>query len=320
MSEPRKTRHHYVPRFYLEGFTVGDPAMLWVYDKETGGKRQASTRDAGIEKHYHSITRADGTRDSETIEAAFADFESDTASGLRAIRAGAMLNNDDRGLVASFMAVQLARVPLARRNTETILRATAEMIGRPMIESQLVGPADQQWETTKRMLQWFKDRGLPPLSAEDVIVKIKPEATLAGLLQAGKLAQLFYEMSWAIVPANGRYSFVTSDNPVVYGPASPGPPVGLASPSAVVVFPLSSTLCLFANWQPGRGQWNVPRRKVSEARVVALNKRIVAGAQRFVYSDQDSDGLSRLVERHRGSAPRVVFDGPNTGGAAPVSF
>jgi hypothetical protein len=51
-----------------------------------------------------------------------------------------------------------------------------------------------------------------------------------------------------------------------------------------------------------------------------MNKRVIAGALRFVFSDQDSDGLGKLVERHRGSAPLLTFDDPEPGGPAPVSL
>jgi len=320
VAEPKTVRHHYVPRFYLEGFTAGDPSMLWVYDKDTGRRWKASTRDAGLETHYHSITRDDGTRDSETIESAFAEFESDSAPALRAIRAGELLSGDDRAQLAAFIAVQMTRVPLARRHTETIARMVGEAAARPILKAQLEGPPDQQWESTKLMLEELRALGLPALRVEDIMVEPKREIMLAGVISAPALAQLFYDMTWAILPAKGRHSFVTSDNPLVSGPASSSPGVGLASSNAVVVFPLSSTRCLFANWKHGRRQWNVPRSKVSEAMVVALNKRVIAGALRFVYSDQDSDGLGRLVERYRDSAPQIAFDGPETGRQPPVSF
>jgi len=39
--------------------------MLWIYDKDKGGRRKASARDAGLETHFHSITLLDGTRGSD---------------------------------------------------------------------------------------------------------------------------------------------------------------------------------------------------------------------------------------------------------------
>lgn len=51
MTESRTIRRHYIPRFYLQCFTTGDPPMLWVYDKDKGSRRTVSPRDAGLETH-----------------------------------------------------------------------------------------------------------------------------------------------------------------------------------------------------------------------------------------------------------------------------
>lgn len=203
MTEPKKVRHHYVPRFYLNGFTTGDPPMLWIYDKEASGKRrQAGTGDAALEKHYYSIIRDDGTRDSTTIEDAFAEFEDDSAPVLRAIRAGEQLSAADRTRLASFMAVLMARVPLARLQTAEIVRTISESAARPILKAQFEGPAEQQWASTKRLLEELKAAGLPPL--RHVIVEPRPEVTLSGVI--------------IIMPRKWRGSSVTC-----HGPLSPRP-------------------------------------------------------------------------------------------------
>ena len=82
MPIPRK--HHYVPRFYLGGFTdTGEQdGRLTVLDKESGRQWHSSPGDAGCEKDFYMLeVEEDG--DALAIEKCFVEVE---AKGSAAIR------------------------------------------------------------------------------------------------------------------------------------------------------------------------------------------------------------------------------------------
>ena len=63
-SGPR--RHHYPPRFYLNGFSRDD--LLWIYDCELNEIRQQIPINTAVERDYYSIEDEDGNRNNAVEE------------------------------------------------------------------------------------------------------------------------------------------------------------------------------------------------------------------------------------------------------------
>ena len=69
MTNDIKRKHHFVPAFYLRGFT--DPSsdnMIWVYNKGSNNPFCEKPENIGLEKHYHTFENLDGSKDTNTIE------------------------------------------------------------------------------------------------------------------------------------------------------------------------------------------------------------------------------------------------------------
>jgi hypothetical protein len=71
MSNPRK--HHYVPRFYLSGFTADSP-RLHVLDKETGKSYASRIDDVGCERDFY-IMEVEEEGDPFAVEKFFSTVE-----------------------------------------------------------------------------------------------------------------------------------------------------------------------------------------------------------------------------------------------------
>jgi hypothetical protein len=288
VTDQKKERHHYVPVFYLQEFTDDDEKFLWAYDKSRGSIVRAAPRDLGLEKHYYSYTTGEGERDSSTVEDALEKIDGLTAPILRKLLAGEALGRDDRSVFCYFMALQMARGPVHRQNYEKIAEAGARV-----------------------MLNTVATKG--PAEVDDVEITVNPQISLEGLAVAQHIAPVFDRMAWLIVTARGRYRFVTSDNPVVYADLTHDPNslggAGLLSPNTEVTFPLSRGLALAASWQGPHN--SVVRIKGTEPLVKRINRWTIAGAKRFVFASQRSDGLMRFVSKFKGSfVPRVEVVSP----------
>ena len=104
--------HHYNPQVYLRQFT--DPASkktLWEYDVADGSVKISSPKKSGCEDYYHSIEKADGTRDDETIEKSFAPIENSLPNLFKAIRLKQPLSPHLTKVFLKFLTLQNMRSP-----------------------------------------------------------------------------------------------------------------------------------------------------------------------------------------------------------------
>ncbi|GFP43024.1 hypothetical protein HKBW3C_02156, partial [Candidatus Hakubella thermalkaliphila] len=122
----KKKRHHYIPRFYLDGFV--DPhnePYIWVYQKGNPNIIKSTAENIAVEKHYYSFTTPEGSKDSATFENVLAEIEGQAAPIFQKIKNHESLDEQERSLFAIFLAFIMTRVPNYRENVE---RATAELI------------------------------------------------------------------------------------------------------------------------------------------------------------------------------------------------
>jgi hypothetical protein len=103
-------RNHYVPQFLQEYF-VDDDGNLWVYDKDGGDPRRQKPIDTGVEKFLYTVRKKDGQHD-DSLERYFAGLEGATKPILdRLIQPGSRITEDEKPLLAQFMAFMHTRVP-----------------------------------------------------------------------------------------------------------------------------------------------------------------------------------------------------------------
>src|SRR5258706_16309220 len=65
-------RHHFLPEFYLKGFTRD--GYLWLYDRERDAFRQQTPSNTGVIGHFYTFTNTAGECDS-TLEGVLSTVE-----------------------------------------------------------------------------------------------------------------------------------------------------------------------------------------------------------------------------------------------------
>ncbi len=73
MSRKLSKKHHYLPRYYLKGFTNSD-GTFFVYDKKTSNIFETNPNDSFFENHLNTINYPDGKK-SDFLEMAHAENE-----------------------------------------------------------------------------------------------------------------------------------------------------------------------------------------------------------------------------------------------------
>lgn len=305
----RKKRHHYIPKFYLEGFIdLRNKPYLWIYEK--GGKNiiKASAKDIAVEKHYFSFLNPQGRRDSETIENALADIESRGATVFKKIFNGKALSKDDKTIFALFLSLMMTRVPNFRDNIAIMLEGIIRRI------SLMMASHKRGFENSIRRFE--QDTGtkinIPieelrqfMLDETKYKIEINPQFSLAmAMSNLDTLTRIFFDMKWTFIKATNDYKFLSGDNPLYYCDPTHDPRsfygVGLANKNVEVTLPLSREVALFASW---RGFSGYVQGKNSH--VKNINKRTILAASRFVFASEKSDIINGLVQKYIGSAPKI---------------
>jgi len=311
----KKERHHFLPRFYLEGFIdPNNKPYLWVYEKGNPDIVKASPVDVAVQKHYYSITTEKGMRDSETFEDFFATLESDVAPLFVKLENKQSLNDDERKLVSLFLAFMMTRVPNFRNNIEETHSEIVKQV------TMWLAKDPKRFQSI--MEKYGKDAGDKinfPIDAirEFVLddsrytVKTKPEFSLFMIMELSRsFAKVFYDMKWTFFPATDEYKFLTSDNPLfrldpTYDPKSPYG-VGLRNKNIEVTFPISRNMALLAGWNTIKERYS----KTNSSMVRNINKRSIGSALQYVYASEKSDTLNKLIQKFKNSAPRMEVRSP----------
>jgi hypothetical protein len=278
---------HYNPRKLLEGFCHPDtPGIIWQYDKKTSKFSNPAIGKAAQEHGYYS-------REVEDLLAK--QIEHPAHAAIELLRAGQQIDARGRAHLALYIATMLKRGPKHRRDGLTLVPAVlddtvrnfkaaieavgkAQSVGQALIDAKLA-----EADTVKEKLS----RQPPP----EVIEQLRIPWPQAEMVEA------IFNMTWRLVTTGGPSYFLTSDNPAHFFES-----VGLSSPVAELVLPVSSTLAIHASYQPGPDGIIVPgdREIVRE-----FNRRVASGAVRFIFYRERADWLASVGLHHETNFKRI---------------
>lgn len=228
---------HYVPRFYLEGFS-GAAGKVWVYDKKLGKVYCRSADQIGGEKSFYDVPKLEQEFGEEQfVEKFFQPFESVAASILRRwlekLEAGAYFRiyKEERELFSLFLATQIMRTPYHRQFVMQMGAAIEKLRLTAYLERSYPEAA-----TENLKISWDKARE-PYLHAEQIV----DDETI------GHVASILDNHIWTVFPNPTGRPLYTSDNPIIKKPHKRGgwrSYAGYASEGIEINFPLSPRFAL----------------------------------------------------------------------------
>lgn len=304
MSQAR--RHHFVPRFVLNGFARED-GRVCVYEKGRPGPRWVGTRDAGVSRDFYTVDTMERERNHQIIEDLMAKVDGLGSNGLRKLLQQEPLGAQERADFAYFLAMAYLRVPAFRDFNQHMMEG--------FYKHSFAGVAqDDEWFTDlTRWMELNQGEQMPDDVREDIrrmyldqsySLTFHPEDHLRLLPLAADWSLSIQRMGWELLEAPKRRAFVTSDNPLVMVNCKVPNRVGaLRNPDVSVSYALSRRILLVATWAGSA----VARRRAKDSEVSQFNRWAVRAASRFVYASYESRPLDRLVQDHIGTAPRLKF-------------
>jgi hypothetical protein len=269
-------RHHYVPQGYLRGFSCAERGrqFVWVYDKRPGRlPRCKSVKSVAWAPAYYSQERDDGSLDTDTLEKNLAkSIDSKAAELLADLNHEApelTISEEQRGLLAFFIALSLTRVPSFRdglRNLYTqIAQYTAELVGPEL---------------------WSGPGPMPPVKAE-----AKEWVTLEHMIEgAQQIANSLVAKNWQFFRAPDNTPFITSDNPAVFNGMAP------AHPDCEVIMALTKHLAIVCT--PRSTGVLYPVFDAPRQQVKSMNTTIAKAARTRFFASENSAGLERLAKKY----------------------
>lgn len=293
MSTPRK--HHFLPQFYLRGFSV-DRRGIYQVRSADGAFHGCAIKDVGALRDFHELD-GDDHDDPAAFERALAQVEAQQSSIVQqALCVGGEGDIYHGGLV-DFVAVMRMRVPAIKAHVEESLKS----------------------EIRARFILMEKHGLLPerPAPLKDVkldafkftVMNWKCLDLMFRMGASEKNVALLKNMRMTLFRAPFGERFVTSDQPVAVYHPSESEGVGTRTPGAEVTLPLSSRALLRLDNVPGEHATTIAR----SADVAEFNRRTMAMAQSFIYCGESPERVAAAIPPRNGRSPgfhfKSVYDG-----------
>jgi hypothetical protein len=306
-TRPIARRHHYLPQAYLAAFTASGrkDGQFCVLDVRNGHSFRTSPINVANEKDFNRIDVDGQTFDA--LEVALAPFEAQAVDAIRrVIETQAFPTDDDWNWILNLLGLIAVRNPAMRESFNTarsqVLNRVADLLvsdkhiwDHHVARARHAGQEIQETVTYEQVKQFVEARKYE--------IDFLPEGNLRVEFSAfDELLPILGERTWSVLvaPDDGP-EFICCDHPVtlVSKRGAPGP-LGYGLRDTEVFFPLGRRVGFY-------GVFEAPLKTVvvcQPGHVATMNKRLVEGAERHVYS-----ALPHFSIWHRGVVRSVDLHG-----------
>ena len=287
-------RHHYLPQFYLAGFTedATKRGQITVFHLLEHRVFRTRPENVGVELHFNRVVLPGVEPDA--IEKALSTVEGRIAEVLRNTTTSERLpEGEDLGLLLNLIALLFVRNPQARnsfaRSEERLLRVMADLApSAPGAPESVVRQAREDGSE----LRLERD------TTRDVFREL-------GVLDS--VIEVIAARKWSLLVASEEAEFICCDHPVALTSSRrlPHPlyPFGLAEPGTIVIMPLSKHMAL---WGALDGPHGVTT-PVDAAMVAGTNRAIIASAVTFAYAS-NRDALIQWDDGRMLTVPELMAE------------
>ncbi|MFZ0481647.1 MAG: DUF4238 domain-containing protein [Terriglobales bacterium] len=213
-------RQHFVCACYLARFTMEGrrDSLFYVFSPDGSPMREATPNSVGFERHYHDID-VPGFRP-DHLEGFFQEFEGPACGLFKALSTNpgrSLATQEERGTIASFVALQAARIPPAKNKYENLVIDSRKAFIQEMASSsdffdEVLAAAKKhgvEIDSTDR------GRLLEALQGGHIVPQVHKTELSVGILRlAHAIADQLDGMNYSLLYSDGPEWFVCSDYPV----------------------------------------------------------------------------------------------------------
>jgi hypothetical protein len=296
-NQPRK--HHFIPQFYLAGFTASDrkDGVLYVLDKEQHIRWKSTPKGSAHKRDFHAVDLGQD-EDAMVVEKGLAEMEGRWSEMLRSVIATATVPQDEafKDLML-FIAFMFARVPQIRK---TLSAFTAGLLGDL---NALMLSSPQGLARFRRQIEDNKNRALSDGEFDKIVA-----AGLEGhfefdfeqtwyveqmLWMSEKLAPILAKRKWQIWKvASDAPDLICSDRPVAPTwlqeqsvPLSPS----FGTPNTIVSIPMNRRLVIVSLLEEEIGPITLDRNGVAavNSMTALYANQLYSSGENFVWLTND---------------------------------
>jgi len=290
---------HYVPRFYLESFSIsGKRHHLYYFDKDSLLKAKINIKNVCCEHYFYDTSKDIAQQIEKTLSYQESAFKS-VYNKLIATQDLISLTNDERKAIVSFVATQELRTLKWRRALREIPQQIEEAIkqmAEKLPQEKRSGKLKERLELEQLMLKRF--------AKDKEAIKSLHISTLEDIPEYVDIIHNKFE--WILFVNRTAMPFWSSDHPVTrYNPIDRRPRgnLGLLCPGIAIHFPLNPKLTLCVRNTVQNLSSSLPKKyEVSDIRFInLLNFLQVTQSVRYILSSQNDFSF----------AEGIIKDNPN---------
>ena len=212
--------HHYIPQFYLRGFSEGSGkrCQIKVMESENGRIFETNPKNVCTERDFNRIEIPGFKPDA--LEGMLSNFEGQVATAIRNISESRVFDGEDRIVVLNLIAALAVRTPHFREN----IRQFMEQVCKQMMGLTLA--SKERWEGQMEQMKRAGRDVDESLSYEEICEFHKSDEYKVGLKQEFQIGLEFRGVNTVIPPLMDRNwslyitnesigHFITTDRPVV---------------------------------------------------------------------------------------------------------
>jgi hypothetical protein len=284
-------RQHFLPRFYLEGFTKD--GRLAVYDRETNQVRVQQPVNTGVIGHFYTLEDEDGRKRYE-LEHVLSEIEGKAHPVIAKLSAREHITADERGDMAIFVALAAFRTPDI---VDSIKGFFSELIGKVAIK--MFSDVEQVKERMRDMPDSSKSEDELEREAQAVVdfansenytIETNHQQVIGmAMKMAFSIAPILARRDWIVCHRNNdKKSYITTDAPVLLTTVAPRENnsygVGYGNSDAMITFPLNQSSLLMIFGEKGE----LTHRDVGDEQIRHANLALADRCQRFVIGREEA--------------------------------
>ena len=283
LSGPK--RQHFLPKFYLEGFTKN--GMVAVFDRELNEIRVQQPVNTCVIGHFYTMEDSEGRRRFE-LEQVLSDYEYKASLVIKKLVGKEQINVDERTDFAIFVAFAAFRTP----DIVDSLKAFNSTLVRDM--------CDQMFSDIEEVKARMRSKSNATLTEEELDVEARELVEFAqsgqyevntshtwavgmAMKMAFNVAPILAGRDWSVIHRETeKKSFVTTDAPVLLTTVAPRENsiygIGFGNTDSLVLFPLTASSILAMHGNEGA----MNHMAAGAEQIRQLNLALASHCQRFV--------------------------------------
>jgi hypothetical protein len=279
---------HYIPKYYLKGFTQNESESIYAFDKAEKKCFLTQPKSVANETDYYS----------QQVEAYLSEkIEFPANDVIRKIRDQNPITPDDKLKLAIYMLCMIKRVPEGKNFFNNLAPSAAKSV-----REHLSKEINLNSNLASERMDWLKKRTEEINEMLNTFVNDPPkEFWLKNLFsETNQIAiEVLNMMTWCFLTFKERPVFLTSGNPVFFFKS-----LGIGKPLSEVSFPISSNIVLWASWRKDLKEDYFPMHSQT---VKEINRRTCRSATRFVFCSTKEDWILPMMEKGKLQLNRIQF-------------